>query len=468
MAGGHWRGPVRVHVIILGAFAALMGCSGGIGPGLPDDSLGRYGSLLNAKEFEAAPHALLAEALIEPPDPPALPAAVILPDLPPVGMQGTSGHLGSPGSCEAWSFGYGLGSYTASRYPDGSQRWSPLVPMNQVSPAWLYSWAHLIEGRTCPTGTLATPYLSRLILIGAPSMQDVPYVADCGDLEGINVGTPWPDEGAFRIGSFATFQVAQDPAGVVTRIKQYLAGGQAVAFSGLVLKGYSTPVLTDGVIYGTETIPKSGHGQLVVGYDDTIGTASAPGAFLVQNSFGTAWPPASSGSPAPPGMAWWSYDTFVATQKLAAIAFPRDPSPPAGTMLTGTSGAPAAAVARAWQWSPVGSAETSLILWHMFAEPVELATVTLTEPPPGTHVVTATYDESIGDGYTYIRRSDGMQFLAGTWGLQLDGTLIGGTSATWTGLVDIGSASPGMPPPAPLLTSTDVTGTTGAVATVSP
>jgi hypothetical protein len=61
-------------------------------------------------------------------------------------------------------------------------------------------------------------------------------------------------------------------------IKEYVANGQAVAFSGHVLCGYGTDLqLQDGVIYETTTFP-TGHGQLVVGYDDHVGVPGKRGA----------------------------------------------------------------------------------------------------------------------------------------------------------------------------------------------
>jgi C1A family cysteine protease len=50
-----------------------------------------------------------------------------------------------------------------------------------------------------------------------------------------------------------------------------------------------------------------GHGMMLVGYDDALGDPRPGlGAFLVQNSFGTNWPPAGA-DPAPPGMFYLSY-----------------------------------------------------------------------------------------------------------------------------------------------------------------
>ena len=62
---------------------------------------------------------------------------------------------GDIGSCEAQSFGYGLGSYTAARRADGSIRWVAELPENSVSPAYLFAWA-TFRGSDIPTDTPIT------------------------------------------------------------------------------------------------------------------------------------------------------------------------------------------------------------------------------------------------------------------------------------------------------------------------
>src|SRR4029078_297571 len=117
-------------------------------------------------------------------------------------------------------------------------------------------------------------------------------------------------------------------------------------------------------------IPNSGHGQLLVGYDNNAGAAGKKGALLVQNSFGTDWPPPTSGSIAPPGKLYWSYETFLVSQKLAAVAYPYDPSPPTGTMLAADNPkAPVASITRAYQWAPAAGGEVVLIFLVHLAEP---------------------------------------------------------------------------------------------------
>jgi hypothetical protein len=433
----------------------------------PDDALGRFGAVLDASSFEGAPIALPVEAFLQPPNPPVLPSSVMLTNLPPVGMQGTAQHLGAPGSCEAWSFGYGLGSYTAAQLPAGGVRWSPAQTSYQVSPAWLYMWQ---LGGACPGDTEALPYLSRLVSHGAPSMSDVAYEPNCQYLQSINLSTPHSDHSNFMIGSYATLKLDPNSTTQVEQIKQYLANNQVVAFTGLVLEDYAAgPVLTDGVIYGDAVVANSGHGQILVGYDDTMGDSENPGAFLVQNSFGTDWPPSAGAgsSPAPPGMIWWSYGTFMNTQKYAAIAYPRNTATPSGTLLTGSSGAPVASIVRAWQWSASSSADTTLLLSHAFAEPVLLDTVMLTGPDSNAVTISVAYGEHISTGTSYIQRSDSMQFLSGDWSIQLAGSLLDGTAVTYSGSISVGEASPQSLPAAAVATDTPLVGPSGAAATIT-
>ncbi len=393
---------------------------------------------------------------------------------------------GSSGSCEAQSFGYGLGSYTAARRPNGSRKWNPALPRNSVSPAYLYEWALSLmltpESSKCPQGTFGSPYLEQLVSFGAPTRARVPYPelatteADCAYLDSFPHQADFPDDypamKRFRIGSYAAFSIQADPQAAVQLIKEYIAQGQAVAFSGHVLCGYCSPTLQDGVIYETKYIvgppPKkpSGHGQLVVGYDDDVGLPGKKGALLIQNSFGTAWPPASSGSPAPPGMVYWSYKTFADTQLNAAVAYPRSPGPPAGVRLSRSVHAPRASITRAFQWAPDPPQGVYLILTHFFHDPVFLDSVELTEPGAKGVTATATYQHYISTGYSYLTRTDGKAFLSGTWAVTLEGTDVGGNPITYTGLVVIGGPRPNMPAGASMAGQT-ITGSTGADATPS-
>jgi hypothetical protein len=446
------------------------------------DSGGPFGSLLDVAEFTASVQALPPAAFFQPPIQPLLPSRAMLTNLPAVSQQGTSTTPGYPGSCEAQSFGYGLGSYTAARTSYGSPKWNPALPQLSVSPAYLYELALTNQKVACGKGTLALQYLSQLVALGAPTRAQVPYQPSCPYLDTIPSQADFPDDYPamqnFRIGSYAAFQIAPNPSAAIQMIKQYIANGQAVAFSGYVLCGYGSNVnLQDGVIYETSYSimangKPNGHGQVVVGYDDDIGTPGNTGALLIQNSFGSAWP-ASAGaisSPAPPGMAYWSYNSFEKTQQLAAVAFPRAPWWPAGVTLATLShspNAPRALIARAFQWAPAsGPQATYLILNHLFEDPVLLETVTLTEPGAKPVTATAAYGQYISTGYSYLARTDGNGFLPGMWTVSLAGTDASGNAVAYTGQVSVGAPRPQVPSAASMAGQT-ITGSTGAIASLS-
>ncbi|HEV3112143.1 MAG TPA: C1 family peptidase [Candidatus Binataceae bacterium] len=433
---------------------------------------GPFGSLLNSHEFDASVQALPPAAFLNPPVQPPLPTQAFLDNLPAVSQQGTAANPGSPGSCEAQSFGYGLGSYTAARHADGTPKWNPALAQNSVSPAYLYELEHTIEGRTCPKGSLALGYLSQLIAFGAPTRDRVPYEPDCAYLDAIpaqhDFPQDYPEMQRFRIGSYAAFHIDSDPSSAVEMIKEYIANGQAVAFSGSVLCGYGKNLqLQDGVIYETSIMPMSGHGQLVVGYDDNVGTPGKTGALLIQNSFGTDWPPASAGlSAAPPGMAYWSYDTFKKTQKLAAVAYPRATAP-TGVKLKGSKHPAVASITRAFQWAPDGQPGVYLVLTHFFHDLMFLNSVALTEPGPGHTTATAEYKQYISTGYSYLKRTDSNAFLAGTYAVTLGGHDVAGNPVTYTGSVEVGTPHPDMPP-GKSMAGQIITGSTGVAAALSP
>jgi len=280
----------------------------------------------------------------------------------------------------------------------------------------------------------------------------------------------------FRIGSYATFNIHNNPHSAVQKIKEYIANGQAVAFSGRVLCGYGKDLpMQHGVIYETSyTIGSdgkpAGHGQLVVGYDDDVGIPNNPGALLIQNSFGTAWP-ASAGathSLAPPGKAYWSYNSFEQTQRLAAVAYPRALSRPTGVRLSASADAPAGWITEAFQWAPDRPPATDhLILMHFFQEPIHLSHISLTEPGGQSVTATGNYGQNIGNGYSYLSRTDGKAFLSGTWRLSLEGTDMNGKSVSYTGSIVVGQAEPNSLPGASMAGQL-ITDSTGAVVLFGP
>ena len=218
----------RRSFIVLGGAAALSACGGGnpmpfgsTGPAAPDNGL--YGAdttpdaLLLQTQPALAPDVLAGTALAV--LNPALPGAgrVVLQNLPTVSTQGTPTTIGSPGTCEAQSFGYGLGAYTAARTLQGQSKWSAGDPNYQPSAAWLYHWVHEVaeEGtRTCPEGSQATPYAAKLVDSGSPSTQQVPYnpagnttvPAMCAYLESIDIYKAWPNTANLIIGSYKGFK----------------------------------------------------------------------------------------------------------------------------------------------------------------------------------------------------------------------------------------------------------------------
>lgn len=395
-----------------------------------DDAEGLFGLASGAFELENVAVALPPRALLGAllPGPSSLPAKVSLANLPPVGFQGTLAHLGSPGSCISWSFAYGLGSYTAARNPDGSVRWDPAQPKNQISPAFMYALVHAEEGKTCPSGS-GEGYLTQLVAGGAPSVKNVPYAPDCCYLNAIDVEQTYPKEQRFRIGSFARIplpaaKTGADPAATLSLLKQHVAAGHAVAFAGPVYTGFNALPLNQGVYYPTSwctSTPTSpcGHGMLIVGYDDTIGDpAKGKGAFLVQNSFGVNWPPASSQSPAPPGRFYLSYTAFLDAQLSAQVAYPLDRRPTAAPALTSSpAGGPSAFLTASYQW--IDGTSAYLILLHRFSQPVELVSVRVEEPSPATGRVTQANGYPMTNGYTYLVRSDGNSFLPGTYAVTI-------------------------------------------------
>jgi hypothetical protein len=446
----------------------------------PDED-GIFGALLDEFGTHAAAQALPPRALprsgrLVTPGP--LPVKVALDNLPPVGMQGTIGHLGSPGSCISWSFGYGLGSYTVARNPDGTHRWNPREPRSQVSPAFLYAFVHSEEGKLCPTGS-SEGYLAQLVGVGAPSMEQVPYAPDCCYINAIDVDHQFPREDRFRIGSFAKVSVPAssdvDSNATLTRLKEFLAAGMAVAFAGPVFTNFTELPLDQGVFYPTgwcESTPEKpcGHGMLLVGYDDTLGDPDQGlGAFLVQNSFGTNWP-AGGAAPAPPGKFYLSYSGFLQSQLSAQVAYPLDHSHQSGPPLASSpGGGPRTYIASAYQWADgAASGETPayLILLHQFTEPVELESVTLAEPAPSTARATQLNGYPLSNGYTYLVRQDGKSWLSGEYVLTIVAKNASGQAFTYTGTVNIFPAEPPSPVLPPATMPDQVLGTTGQAAQV--
>lgn len=433
------------------------------------ESSADFGVLYTPSDTLNAVKALPPEALLGKRGKPVKtpPKRALLTNLPAVAQQGTNADPGSPGTCEAQAYGYGLGSYTAARTSSGDRKWAADQAQNSNSAAYLYALIQKRANRQCPQGSRSLDYLEQLVSAGSPSRVQVPYQSNCIYLNSVNTGT-LPNMERFRIGSFAVIPVDGNAA-AVEQIKSQIDAGQAVAFTGRVLCGYAKkPVFSQGVIYETATVPDSGHGQLIVGYDDKIGKEKQRGAFLVQNSFGVGWPPAGTGSAAPPGKAYWSYGSFAATQLMAAVAYPVADGPGRKRLQPSRGDAPGASVVASYQWTP-RSEDTSvyLIVRLALTAPVRLDEVWLAEPDGTKLEVRAEYGQSIAAGYAYLKRADGKSFLAGQYRLTLKATLASGSSATYTGKVKVkklkkaGTLTPAS------MGGVRITGPTGALVTVN-
>ena len=410
------------------------------------DPAGRFGSLLNRAEFDAAPQ-VLSPAVIARFASQLIMRGIVtsgaarshtLSPLPPVMMQGTNSSLGYPGSCEAQSFGYCLGTYTSAiGYPG----FNPFGgPANHISAAFLFARQQKNQNETNCQGSMALPYPQLLVAKGAPSAQQVAYQPNCHYLDGIDTNIlDYSGIGKFCIGSYKAlpnFLNAQST--YVTQFKQYLNAGHAIAFSGLVAKGYDNPgtQMVRGAFDPQNFITGSGHGQVIVGYDDSLGHT---GAFLVQNSFGTAWPYLGSNASSSPGRLYWTYESFFASQGFGAIAYPIPPPralPSTAVKLTPSGSAPPGHVLEAIRSDDGG--ESLLVLELNFRHPVQLNTVDIT--PPGGSPVSGSYNAAIKYGFGHVSRSG--SFPSGRYAVELNAHTLSDTGApdqpvTYTAHVDV-------------------------------
>lgn len=391
------------------------------------DPSGRFGSLLNREEFDQAPHILNPAILAQFASQTVMRGIVqagtapryVLSGLPPVVMQGTNKSLGYPGSCEACSFGYGLGTYTAAR---GFPGFDPSGgPANQISVAWLFSWAQQRQHKTKCQGSKALPYLGLLIANGAPNALQVPYQPTCAYIDGISTSIDsYSDIGKFKIGSYKTLpHFLHGQSEYLTLFKQYINAGHAIAFSGLVAHGYNDPAtaMVNGAFSPTPETFKagSGHGQMVVGYDDSLGTT---GAFLIQNSFGTDWPYMNATSPLMQGRLWWSYESLFASQGFGSIAYSIPPYVVYPHTVTLSSSDPQAPAARIIEAIRANNNGQSFAVFEVdFAQPVQLNALRVT-PPRATSPVEGGYKAPIKYGFAHVAR--GGSFPSGRYTVELD------------------------------------------------
>jgi hypothetical protein len=381
-----------------------------------------FGALQDAQSPQDALQMLSPQALANLP-PASVASRVILQHVPPVVAQGGELHdLGTPGTCESQSFAYGLGSSIASLNTAGAPIRNVLLPENEVSRAWMYAkQTQALDGGKCG-GSQAYWYLNELILNGAASEAQVSYQADCTYLEGIDTTIEPPGAQRFQIAGFSARKIdSTSLTEVLPVMKAILASGFPIAFSGFVPSGYIRGLsLTDGVYYPALFQLNSGHGQFIIGYDDTIGDPQrGKGAFLVQNSFGPFWPFVETPNPAGPGRIWYSYEHFFEGQVLVATGYPIAQRTAGIRLRSSDPGAPVVTVTNAYQWSPFES-RVYLIVHLSFDEPMRVLQIALTEHPPTSVTATGGYAANfLRQNYALLQRDDGHAFLHGEYTLQL-------------------------------------------------
>ncbi|GMU58010.1 MAG: hypothetical protein AMXMBFR33_71560 [Candidatus Xenobia bacterium] len=353
----------------------------------------------------------------------ALPPAAQVSLVPPVQDQG------QVPSCMAFSFGYAAGTQAAAR--SSLNPVNPASSSDQASPAWLYKSALTIEKDSGCTGTYATSYFSTLMGQGAPALAAVPYPDPsqaesvvCRALEAINLSTPVTP--VVFIGGYQQLKGTSDQQ-LRAQIKAQLASGASVAFTTLLVDGFYD-FAGSGVFSGSNgpnrILPNTGHGMVIIGYDDTM-TFTYPvtgkqgtGAFLIQNSWGTGW--------GNQGQAWIAYDTWYngvnayGGECFVMSPVSSEPVQSTGSVLTASSSAaPAGQISRAFQVSE-DEDTTHLVLFPSFGAPLQLDSLELTSPG-GVTVRQSFQDLLVRSGYLYFRRDEVAQFVAGVYQVTLRG-----------------------------------------------
>jgi len=394
-----------------------------------DDAFYPYDDTINGailpspREIRAYPKAISPFAFT-PTTNTSQPASTQIANPPPVGQQGPCSACtsqGAPGSCIAWSFAYGLGSITA----DITQQWGINDASHLISPAFMYEYVLREQQGACPTGTKDANYLKYLVKYGAVSLTTAPYTAECSVLNQVNLDDPPNPQ--FKIGSWTYIHPT-----VRTLIKQHLAAGHPVAFSGHLYDGFGDLNGND-VYYGSgpfeinKTTGKLvGHGMLLIGYDDNIGDATKGlGAYRLQNSFGTFWGDA--------GRLWMSYGTFESSITACYTADPLEsPLPALAELIPDAGTAPPARITQAHQWAndENGTTRVYLVVKHQFDAPVELSEITVTDPTG--KMAHHTYNTWHNNGYTHLSRTDGFQFTAGNYELKIETTQLDGSTAKYS------------------------------------
>jgi hypothetical protein len=290
---------------------------------------------------------------------------------------------------------------------------------------------------------MALNYLDLLVASGAPSEAQVPYKADCGYIEGIDVNlSHYPGVGKFMIGSYyALPNFMNGKATYLQMFKDYLKIGHPIAFSGLVPQTYDFPgmEMVNGAYDPKLWLPSSGHGQVIVGFDDSLGHT---GAFLVQNSFGTDWPYLPNPNATTAGRLYWTYEAFFASQNLGAVAYPivqHVTIPNRSVVFQGVQmGDPQALVQEVAQTVDPVTSEHVLVLQHSFSTAVKLLSVTV-KPPSGTPITTK-YNATISQGHIGVAQRTA--FAPGSYVVTLQAETLGvngarGRSLTYNATVQV-------------------------------
>ena len=217
--------------------------------------------------------------------------------LPPPQAQGTSKHIGSPGSCAAWAKTYGLATFTAAQ----NSQTPPSDASLQASPAHIYIEVMKCYGATQCQGSRLGSYLDLLCQGGTPNWATAPYTPNCSTLwSSYDPNATIDASFRFRAGRWWRLPVSNS-------VKTVIANGGALCY-GTALN--STFIAYDGSpspMRGPFDKIKSpdgglvGNCMLIIGYDDS------QGAILIQNSFGMDWGATWNGRG---GYIWMTYDLF--------------------------------------------------------------------------------------------------------------------------------------------------------------
>lgn len=247
-----------------------------------------------------------------------LPASAVVDPafLPPVGTQGHAA------SCVSWAAGYGLTTFMLAKKA-GSD---PLLPVNQVSPAYLYSSVRNALARGCryettrqdltcktawkspnedlgsgPTNIAMT--LRILQLHGATNSEETPYpkVAIGGQpvaAGGLysNIYRHWSSTDAapsLKIRDFHTYSINKTNSDPLGDVKTALAAGDALVYGTREPNPWK-PDDNGGPWEKYQDIKMNGdkpagHAMLIIGYDDEMKSSTGTGAVLLQNSWGPRW-----------------------------------------------------------------------------------------------------------------------------------------------------------------------------------